>query len=85
MKIYRIGYYQGNGARLQADLFTIAGITQPTDLYYPVTKTTDCSNWSVSAQWTVPESAVSGIYFAKIVRTDNGGANHITFIVRDDK
>ena len=26
----------------------------------------------------------SGIYFAKVIRTDTGGASHIVFIVRDD-
>ena len=83
MKIYRVGYYQGNGARLQADLGTIQGVAQPDPLYDPNIGLTDCSNWSVSAQWAVPSSAASGIYFAKMIRTD-GGQNHITFIVRDD-
>ena len=27
----------------------------------------DCGNWGVSASWTVPVDAVSGIYFAKLV------------------
>ncbi len=29
IKIYRLGYYQGNGARLIADLGTFAGVAQP--------------------------------------------------------
>src|SRR5207253_9833725 len=41
-------------------------------------------NWSVSAAWTVPADAVSGIYFARAVRIDTGGASHIVFVVRDD-
>ena len=44
----------------------------------------DCGNWAVSASWTVPATAVSGIYFAKATRIDTGGASHIVFIVRDD-
>ena len=44
----------------------------------------DCGNWSVSSSWTVPANATSGIYFAKAVRTDTGGASHIFFIVRSD-
>ena len=32
----------------------------------------------------MPANATSGIYFAKVVRTDTGGASHIVFIVRDD-
>ncbi len=46
----------------------------------------DCGNWGVSASWSVPTDAVSGIYIATPVREDVGGdlASHIAFIVRDD-
>src|SRR5262245_32272318 len=44
----------------------------------------DCGNWAVSASWTVPATATSGIYFARAVRLDTGGASHIVFIVRND-
>ena len=38
-----------------------------------------------SASWAVPADAVSGIYFAKLVREDgNPGASHVVFVVRDD-
>ena len=30
----------------------------------------DCANWAVSAAWTVPKTAVSGLYFARLVRED---------------
>ena len=30
----------------------------------------DCGNWAVSASWAVPASATSGIYFARLVRTE---------------
>ena len=32
----------------------------------------------------MPATAVSGVYIAKLDRADNGGASHITFVVRDD-
>jgi hypothetical protein len=32
----------------------------------------------------VPANATSGVYVAKLVRTDTGGASHIIFVVRDD-
>jgi N,N-dimethylformamidase beta subunit-like protein len=41
----------------------------------------DCSNWSVSASWTVPEYTEPGTYYALLRRTDNGGVNHIPFVV----
>ena len=38
----------------------------------------------MSASWAVPANATSGIYFAKLIRDDTGGASHIVFVVRDD-
>jgi hypothetical protein len=84
--IYRTGWYGGDGARKIASVTPSASLPQhqpacitdeQTDLY-------DCGNWSVSASWTVPSTAVSGVYFANLTRTDNGHSSHITFVVRDD-
>ncbi|MBK9484564.1 MAG: DUF4082 domain-containing protein [Chitinophagaceae bacterium] len=84
IKIYRLGYYGGNGARLVADLGNgFAGQAQPAPLYETATGKTDCSNWAVSASWTAT-GAVSGIYIAKITRADNNGSSHIVFVVRND-
>ena len=57
---------------------------QPNCLNDANTGLIDCGNWAVSGSWTVPASAASGIYFARLVRADTGGASHIVFIVRDD-
>ena len=32
----------------------------------------------------MPANAVSGVYIAKLTRTDTGGASHIPFVVRND-
>ena len=45
----------------------------------------DCGNWAVSASWTVPSDAVSGLYIAHLVRNDTGGSSLIPFVVRDDQ
>ncbi|MCF0074114.1 DUF4082 domain-containing protein [Dyadobacter sp. CY261] len=82
--IYRLGYYQGNGARLQGTVSTITPRNQPPCMTDPATGLIDCDNWEVSASWAIPDEAVSGIYIAKLVRADNQGASHITFVVRDD-
>src|SRR5581483_8153964 len=86
LNIYRMGYYQGNGARKVASVPVSLPQpqTQPACLTDTPTGLVDCGNWAVSASWTVPADAVSGIYFAKVVRADTGGASHIVFIVRDD-
>ena len=83
LKIYRIGYYGGNGARLLQNLGLLQGVAQPAGISDPVTGMIDCSNWSESAAWNIPIDAVSGLYIAKIERT-GGGSNHIAFIVRND-
>ena len=47
----------------------------------------DCGNWGVSASWTVPVTAVSGLYIAHLVRDDSqdpGGDSQILFVVRND-
>jgi len=84
--IYRMGYYGGLGARRIATIAPTATLpqTQPPCLTETATGLVDCGNWAESASWQVPATAVSGIYFAKLTRTDNGGASHIVFVVRDD-
>ena len=84
--IYRMGYYGGLGARKVASVNPSAALpqNQPNCLNNATTGLIDCGNWAVSGSWPVPATAVSGIYFAKLVRADNGGASHIVFIVRDD-
>jgi hypothetical protein len=87
--ILRAGWYQGNGARK-----VVSGLrpsvqlpqTQPACLV-DETNTSgliDCGNWSPSASWTVPRDAVSGLYFARLVRDDTGGSSYVLFVVRND-
>jgi hypothetical protein len=86
--IYRIGYYAGLGARLVATVQPSAPLpqTQPDCLSDPTTGLVDCGNWAVSGSWTVPATATSGVYVAKLVREDpeDGRASHILFVVRND-
>lgn len=83
LKIYRIGYYDGDGASLKHDFGTLSGIAQPSGISDPVLGSYDCGNWSESASWDIPSNAVSGLYIAKMERS-GGGSNHIVFIVRND-
>ncbi|MBZ5626679.1 MAG: carboxypeptidase regulatory-like domain-containing protein, partial [Acidobacteriia bacterium] len=86
LDIYRMGYYGGNGARLIASVSPSVTLpqAQPACLTDSATRLYDCGNWAVSASWAVPSNATSGIYFAKLIRTDTGGSSHIVFIVRND-
>ena len=85
--IYRLGYYGGMGARKVATVnpSVLLPQFQPACAQDSATSLVDCGNWAESASWTVPADAVSGIYLARLVRTDTGEANHIIFVVRDDE
>jgi N,N-dimethylformamidase beta subunit-like protein/uncharacterized protein DUF4082/Big-like domain-containing protein len=83
--IYRLGYYAGLGARSVATLSMSTASVQPTPLTNAALGLIDAGNWSVTASWAVPATAVSGVYIAHLVRQDAVfGENHVTFVVRDD-
>jgi len=86
LDIYRMGYYGGMGARKITTITPSVTLpqNQPDCLSDDATGLVDCGNWAVSASWAVPSTAVTGIYFAKVIRNDTLGASHIVFIVRDD-
>ena len=48
INIYRLGYYQGNGARLISNLGTFTGVTQPSPSINASVGLVDCGNWSQS-------------------------------------
>ncbi len=84
LDIYRMGYYGGMGARKVTTVNPFAFPQQPPCIYHAPTGLTDCGNWTETASWDIPANATSGIYFAKAIRNDTGGASHIFFIVRND-
>jgi N,N-dimethylformamidase beta subunit-like protein/uncharacterized protein DUF4082/Big-like domain-containing protein/purple acid phosphatase-like protein len=85
LDIYRMGYYSGMGARKVATVTPSASLpqNQPNCLTNAASGLIDCGNWAISASWPVPSDAVSGIYFAKLVRIDTGGTSHVFFVVRE--
>jgi hypothetical protein len=84
--IYRLGYYQGNGARLVATVLPSALLpqSQPPCRLDSTTGLTDCGNWAVSAAGAAPSTATSGVYFARLMRLDTGEVAPVVFIVRND-
>ena len=85
--IYRMGYYGGDGARKIISITPNISVSQnqPVCSTNTVSGLVDCGNWGVSATWNVPSTAVSGVYFARIYRTDGtSGANQIPFVVTDN-
>ncbi len=86
--IYRTGYYGGLGARLITTIDPNAALAnnQPNAIVDFNTGLVDAGTWRVSASWNVPQTAVSGVYIAKLTREDGTfGESHIIFVVRDDE
>ncbi|HEY1285353.1 MAG TPA: DUF4082 domain-containing protein [Solirubrobacterales bacterium] len=85
--ILRLGYYGGDGARkIASNIQPSASLpqSQPSCTSTSSTGLVECGNWKISASWTVPSTAVSGLYVAHLVRNDTGGESQILFVVRDD-
>lgn len=82
--IFRLGWYGGVGARQVGTASRTTAQTQPTCNHVAAVGLVDCGNWAPSFTWTVPSTAVSGIYYAVLHRNDNGGENEVVFVVRDD-
>ncbi len=75
--IYRLGYYGGMGARLVDTIEPSVKLpqSQPEGIRDLATHLYDCGNWAVSASWKSPSDAVSGVYFARLVRQDSSPAS----------
>ncbi len=87
IKIYRLGWYGGIGARNVATIQPSATLpqTQPEPFEDTDTGLIDCGNWAESASWDIPANAVSGIYVANFEALDGSGARNRTyFVVRND-
>lgn len=88
MHFYRMGWYQGKGARLIFERNNIAGKHQPLSQSDSGTGLLEC-NWTLGPaadgnyQWSVPSTVVSGVYLVKLISANNN-ASYIIFTVRDD-
>lgn len=85
IRIYRSGYYGGLGGRLVQTIEAVPGQKQPACQEQYDTGLVSCANWAVSYTLDIPEDWVSGVYVARIIRSDTGGDNYILFVVRDDE
>src|SRR5262249_37913938 len=67
--IYRLGYYNGMGARKIASLTNIVGTNQPACLLDNTTRLVACGNLSGSGHLAVPATAGPGVFIARPSRT----------------
>jgi hypothetical protein len=85
IRIFRAGWYGGTTGFRQITTIQNQSTNQPDGTVvsgsYGATTSTA---WSVTATWTIPQTAVSGIYMAMVRNASNTDAFYITFVVRDD-
>jgi hypothetical protein len=90
IEIFRMGWYQGLGARLMTTIPEVAGVAQP-DPTQDDLGMVSCE-WAPSSVFAVPADWCPGVYLAKL-RTighpasaagESGFERYIIFVVRDD-
>lgn len=87
VEIYRMGWYQGLGARLVVPAFTLSGQNQAIPAPDSNTGLVECA-WQPSyvlSTTTNPGDWVSGYYLAKLTGSVSGKQTYIIFVVRDDQ
>src|SRR5581483_7386945 len=82
INVYRMGWYDGAGARLMDAMGTFPGIDQPQATPDPNTGMV-AENWTKTATLNVPSSWTTGVYLAQL-QASNGYGSYIVFVVRDD-
>lgn len=85
LKIYRIGYYGGVGARLIQDIPNLTGVQQPACIHVEDVGLRSCSNWQVSYSLAIPADWVSGVYAAHATLSGTNSGNETVFTVRQDE
>lgn len=93
VKIYRMGYYGGNGARLMRSIGPLRGTTEPTPKDGK-NSLLEC-NWKVGFSLEIPKDWVSGVYLGKLATVpetsgqyldlEMSNESYFVFVLRDDR
>ena len=81
--IYRLGYYNGSGARLVLSVGPLQGVAQPDPADGPK-NLIECK-WKPSFTLDIPDDWLSGVYLGKLTAIPSGHESYVVFIVRDDR
>lgn len=88
LEIFRMGYYEGRGARLLTTLGPLQGTVQP-DPAIGEKNLHECK-WTSSTQLTIPENWLSGVYLGRLTTLPGSDdlpywQSYVVFIVRDNR
>lgn len=81
-EIYRMGYYQGLGARLIHRTPRLQSSGQPASTFTPGINMVEC-HWNPSRQFAIDDGYFPGYYLIKLV-SSQGAERYVPFMVRDD-
>ena len=82
VEAYRIGWYQGYGARLVASLGRARGMVQSQPVFTPTVNMIEC-HWRETLRFAVGDDWPSGYYLLKLTAS-NGYSQWVPLVVRDD-
>lgn len=82
-RLYRMGYYGGDGGRFVAELGSFPGRVQEEPVEGP-RRLREC-RWEAAATVTVPKDWPSGLYVAKLTAEQGGFESYAAVVVRDDR
>ncbi|REJ66133.1 MAG: hypothetical protein DWQ31_15715 [Planctomycetota bacterium] len=83
LDIYRLGYYDGQGARKMKSFADIEGQTQATPEPGP-RNVREC-HWEPSVEFAIPDDWLSGVYLGKLTAVPSDFQSYVIFVVRDDR
>lgn len=88
VELFRMGYYDGLGARLMTTIGPLPGSAQPVP--EPGEKNLHECNWETSARLLIPDDWVSGVYLGRLTTIPEDEdrpywQSYVVFIVTDDR
>jgi hypothetical protein len=83
LDLYRMGFYQGMGARHVLRAGPIRAEAQPEPS--PDSERLIECDWAATYAVSIPPDWLSGVYVGKLTRTDDGSENYVLFVVRDER
>jgi hypothetical protein len=84
LEVFRIGWYQGLGARRVFGPVTLAGTVQPEPVMETDSGLVDCA-WTHPFDLITTGGWTSGVHLARLTANDSGAQSYILFVVRDDE
>jgi hypothetical protein len=82
VKAYRLGWYQGKGARFVANLGNRPGVVQPAPAFNRATNVVEC-HWKPTMRFQVGRDWPPGYYLLRL-GTSKGYSQWVPLVVRDD-